>query len=131
MKTLSWLIAGLLLLGPALQTVTAQPQKDTQKTNIEKTKIQIAKLGIGEKARATVTTKAGTKTKGYIYSAGDDDFVMRDRKTNAATTIRYEDVAKVDGNRGHSVMRNVLIAVGIGAAVTLTAVYLAILRNER
>ncbi len=131
MKTLSWLIAGLLLLGPALQTVTAQPQKDTQKTNIEKTKIQIAKLGIGEKARATVTTKAGAKTKGYIYSAGDDDFVMRDRKTNASTTIRYEDVAKVDGNRGHSVMRNVLIAVGIGAAVTLTAVYLAILRNER
>jgi hypothetical protein len=56
---------------------------------------------------------------------------MRDRKTGASTTIRYADVAKIDGNRGHSVMRNVLIAVGIGSAVVLTAVYLAILRNER
>lgn len=131
MRTLSWLLSGLILLGPALQTISAHPQKDTQTSNIEKTKLQIAKLGVGEKARATITTKAGAKTKGYIYSAGDDDFVMRDRKTNAATTIRYADVSKVDGNRGHSVMRNVLIAVGIGAAVTLTAVYLAILRNER
>ena len=119
------------MLAPALQTASAHPQKDAQKSNIEKVKIQIAKLGVGEKARATITTKAGAKTKGYIYSAGDEDFVVRDRKTDAPTTIRYADVAKVDGNRGHSIMRNVVIAVGIGAAVAVSAVYLAILRNER
>ena len=124
-------MSGLLLLALALQTVSARPQNNTKTPNMEKIKVQVAKLGVGDKARATITTKNGAKVKGYIYSAGDDDFVMRDRKTAASTTIRYADVAKVDGNRGHSVMRNVLIAVGIGAAVVLTSVYLAILRNER
>jgi hypothetical protein len=131
MRTLSCLISGLLLLTPALQTVNARQQTDKQTSNIEQVKIKIAKLGVGDKARATITTKDGAKTKGYIYRAGDDNFEMRDRKTSASTTIRYADVAKIDGNRGHSVMRNVLIAVGIGSAVVLTAVYLAILRNER
>jgi hypothetical protein len=129
MRTLSWLIAGLLLLGPALQTVGARPQNDTQRSSIEKIKIQVAKLGVGDKARATVTTKDGAKTKGYVYSAGDDDFVMRDRKTAAPTTIRYADVSKVDGNRGHSVARIVLIAVGAGTAIVLASIYFAIRRN--
>jgi hypothetical protein len=119
------------LLAPALQTANARQQTDKQTSNIEQVKIKIAKLGVGDKARATITTNNGAKTKGYIYRAGDDNFEMRDRKTGASTTIRYADVAKIDGNRGHSVMRNVLIAVGIGSAVVLTAVYLAILRNER
>jgi hypothetical protein len=131
MRTLSCLISGLLLLAPALQTVNARQQTEKQTSNIEQVKIKIAKLGVGDKARATITTNNGAKTKGYIYRAGDDNFEMRDRKTGASTTIRYADVAKIDGNRGHSVMRNVLIAVGIGSAVVLTAVYLAILRNER
>ena len=130
MKTLSWLIAGLLLLGPALQTANAHPQKDTQTTNIEKIKIQVAKAGVGEKARATITTKDGAKVKGYVYSAGDEEFVMRDRKTNVSTTIRYADVTKVDRHHGHSIAIIVLAAVGIGAAVVLTSVYLAIRRNE-
>jgi preprotein translocase subunit SecF len=131
MRFLLWLMAGVVMLAPALQTANARPTNDAQGTNVEKVKIQVAKLGVGDKARATVTTKSGAKVKGYIYSAGDEEFVMRDRKTDAPTTVRYADVAKVDGNRGHSVMRNVLIAVGIGSAVVLTSVYLAIRRNER
>ncbi len=131
MKTLTWLMAGMLLLGPALPTVSASPQTNKQATPIEKIKIQVAKLGVGDKARATITTKDGAKIKGYVYRAGDDDFVMRDRKTDAPTTIRYENVAKVERNHGHSVAVIVLIAVGIGAAVVLTSVYLAIARNER
>ncbi len=39
--------------------------------------------------------KDGSKTKGYVYRAGEDDFIIRDRKTDAPTTIRYADVAKV------------------------------------
>ena len=131
MRTLSWLISGLLLLGTALQTVNARPQNDAQTSNIEKIKIQVAKLGVGDKARATITTKDGAKIKGYVYRAGDDDFVMRDRKTDAPTTIRYADVAKIERSHGHSLARTSLIAVGSGSAVVLTSVYLAILRNER
>jgi hypothetical protein len=131
MKTVSWLLSALLLLAPATQTFGAGQKTDKQTTPIEKIKIQVAKLGVGEKARATITTRDGAKTKGYVYRAGDDDFEMRDRKTNAATTIRYVDVAKVDGERGHSVARNVLIIAAIGTAIVLASVYFAIARNER
>ncbi len=131
MRTRSWLISGLLLLGPALQTVSAGPQNHKQASNVEKIKIQVAKLGVGEKARATITTKDGAKIKGYVYNAGDEDFVMRDRKTASPTTIRYADVQRVDGSRGHSVARNVLIIAGIGTAIVLASVYFAIARNER
>lgn len=130
MRTVSWLLTALLLLAPASKTFAGQ-KADKQTTPIEKIKIQVAKLGVGEKARATITTKDGAKTKGYVYRAGDDDFEMRDRKTNAPTTIRYVDVAKVDDGRGHSVARNVLIIAGIGTAIVLASVYFAIARNER
>ncbi|MDX6497909.1 MAG: hypothetical protein QOG23_1169 [Blastocatellia bacterium] len=131
MRTLSWLISGLLLFGPALQTVSAHQPDNKQTSNVEKVKIKIAKLGVGEKARATITTRDGSKIKGYVYSASDDDFIMRDRKTNSPTTIRYADVTNVDGSRGHLVARNVLIIAGIGTAIVLASVYFAIARNER
>jgi hypothetical protein len=130
MRTLSWLISGLLLLGPALQTANGRPQNDQQTSTVEQVKIQIAKLGIGDKARATITTKDGAKIKGYVYRAGEDDFVMRDRKTDAPTTIRYADVAKIERNKGHSMARNVLIGVGIGAGALLAAIFIVIARAD-
>lgn len=131
MRTVSWLLSALLLLAPATQTFAAGEKANKQTTPNEKVKIQVARLGVGEKARATITTKDGAKIKGYVYRAGDDDFEMRDRKTNASTTIRYVDVAKVDDSRGHSIARNVLIIAGIGTAIVLASVYFAIARNER
>ena len=131
MKKLSWLISGLLLLAPALQTVSARQQTDKQAPTVEQIRIQVTKLGVGEKARATITTKDGTKTKGYVDRTGDEDFVMRDRKTNAATTIRYVDVKKIDRSHGHSLARNILIGVAIGTAAVVIGVVAAIARNER
>lgn len=129
MKKLAYLISLLLVLAPATQTFGQKT--DNTLRNIEHAKKNVAKLGVGSKARATITLNDGAKVKGYVYSAGDEDFVIRDRKTDASTTIKYADVKGVDDNRGHSVARNVLIVVGIGAAVTIAAVFGAILRNER
>ena len=131
MKSISWLLAALLLLAPATQVFGAGQKTNPQPAAIEKIKIKVAKLGVGDKARATIKRNDGTRVKGYVYSTSDDDFVIRDKNTNTSTTIRYADVASVDDNRGHSIARNILISVGIGAAVVLGAVYLAIARNER
>jgi len=131
MKRLSWLLAGLLLLGPALQTVSARQQSDKQALSLEQIKIQVTRLGVGEKARATITTRDGAKIKGYVDRVGDEDFVMRDRKTTAPTTIRYADVQKIDRSHGHSLARNILIGVSIGAGVVVVAIIAAIARNER
>ena len=131
MKRLVYILSLLLICAPAMRAFAAGQKGDKAASRIEKVKRSVAKVGIGSKARATITLNDGSKVKGYVYSAGDEDFVIRDRKTDASTSIRYADVKKIDDNRGHSLARNILIAVGIGVAVTLTAVYLAILRNER
>ena len=119
----SFLVAGLLFLSAVSQPAVAQ--QDKQPLN-EQIKIKIAKLGIGEKAKATITMNDGTKTKGYVSRAGDDDFVMRDRKTDAATTIRYADVLKAESHRGHSTARNIAIGVGIGVGAFLAAIAIII-----
>lgn len=120
---LSFLVAGLLFLSAVSQAAAAQQDKQPL---TEQIKIKIAKLGIGEKAKAAITMKDGTKTKGYVSRAGDDDFVMRDRKTDAATTIRYADVLKAESNRGHSTARNIAIGVGIGVGAFLAAIAIII-----
>ena len=61
---------------------------------------------------------------------GDDDFVIRDRKTDAATTIRYTDVARIERNKGHSLARNMLIGVGIGAGAVVGAILIIIARAD-
>jgi hypothetical protein len=119
-RYLSYAVASSLLLSAVSLRVTAQ-QGDKQPVT-EQLKIKIARLGVGEKAKATITLKDGTKTKGYVSRAGDDDFVLRDRKTDAASTIRYADVLKVDSNKGHSTARNIAIGVGIGVGAFLAVI---------
>jgi hypothetical protein len=125
MKKIAGLISLLLILAP-IAHVAAQTQ-----TDLEKSRKNVAKLGVGSKAKATITLNSGTKVKGYVYSAGDEDFVIRDSKTDAATTIRYADVKNVDDNRGHRNAKLAALFVGIGAAITLAAVFGAIAANER
>jgi hypothetical protein len=114
---LAVILAHIFLAAPA----RAQGSNQT----VEKIKIKVAKLGVGEKAKATVHMKDGTKIKGYITQAGDADFVIRDRKTNEPHTVAYQDVAKVDNNKGHS-MRNLGIGIAIGAGATLAILAAAI-----
>lgn len=103
-------------------------QKKDDSDHIKKS---VARLGVGSKARATITLMNGTKVKGYVYSAADDDFVIRDARTDAPTTVRYTEVKSVDDNRGHRNAKLAVIFVGIGAAITLAAVFGAIAANER
>ena len=90
-------------------------------------KLKLDRAGLGEKARVTVWTKAGTKTKGYVSERREGEFVVRDRKTDAPTIIAYNDVTKLDINRGHSTARNVTlgVVVGVGTFLTILAVAIA------
>jgi len=126
MRTLlTCLLTSTLLLATFAVPATARTTQ-TQAPNVERIKIKVAKLGVGDKAKATAYLKDGTKKKGYIAQAGDDDFVIRDRKTDVATTIRYDDVTRVDSNRGHSTARNIAIGVGIGVGALLAIIGITI-----
>ena len=125
MKKISGLLTLLLLLSP-MAHVAAQTQ-----TNLDHIKKNVAKLGVGSKAKATITLNDGSKVKGYVYSAGDEDFVIHNSKTDAPTTVRYAEVKNINDERGHRNAKLAVLFVGIGAAVTLAAVFGAIAANER
>ena len=123
MLTKYWsLLLAVLFLTVAVTRVDARP---TQMT-VDQAKIAVAKVGLGEKARATITLKNGTKIKGYVSRADENDFVIRDRKTDTPTTINYVDVAKVQKDRGHSTARNLAIGIGIGAGAFLAIILITI-----
>ena len=109
-----------LVLSQMLGAVSAQAQSGST-LQVEVIKSKVARLGVGEKARATVRTKDGRKLKGYIAQTRETEFVLRDRKTDDPTIIADEDVSQIESNRGHSTARNIGIGVGIGAgAIILT-----------
>ena len=119
------LTLALLLVFAQTQTVAfaiaAAGQATKGAQTPEEVKVQVNRAGLGEKARVTVRLKDGTKQKGYVAEHRENDFVLRDRKTDAPTTIAYKDVQKLEINRGHSTARNTAIGVGIGVgAVVLT-----------
>ena len=121
---LSFLVAVLLLLVAVPQPTIAKTS--TQAPTVEAIKSKVARIGVGAKAKATIRMKNGTKVKGYIAQVQEDDFVIRDRKTDAPTTIRYVDVLKVEENRGHSTARNVAIGVAAGVGAVLAVIFITI-----
>ncbi len=130
MRKLVYLISILLLLVPSARIVAAGQNADSN-AKVAKIKRNVTKLGVGSKATATITLNDGSKVKGYVYSVADEDFVIRNRKTDAATTIRYADVKNVDDDRGRRNAKLAALFVGIGAAITVVAVFGAIAANER
>ena len=124
-KYLNCLLASALFVA-SISTPIAAQNSNSDGTTVDTVKAKVAKLGVGEKAKATVILKDRTKKKGYIGQAGSDDFVLRDRKTDSPTTIRYTDVAKVESNKGHSTARNLALGIGIGAGAFLAILLIAI-----
>lgn len=106
------LAISLLLVGvrPALAT----PQEKDEARRAAKAKADVAKRGVGEKAKIRVEMRDKTEVKGYISQTGDDNFVIADAKTGAKTTVAYRDVAHVKG-KGLSTGAKIGIGVGIAA----------------
>ncbi|HZG54394.1 MAG TPA: hypothetical protein VEZ40_20000 [Pyrinomonadaceae bacterium] len=129
-----YLVAALVVLllqsvGGAPAVAAAKKQTETDAQLLEGVKVKVARLGVGEKARVTVRFKDGTKLKGYISQAKDSEFTVRDRKTDAPSVVRYQDVARVESNRGHSTARNVALgtAIGVGSVLTVLGILISTL----
>ena len=90
----------------------------------EKIKMKVAKMGTGEKAKAKIKLRSGEKLKGYISSAGENDFTLTDKKTGQSKTIAYSDVDEI---KKPGLSQGMKIAIIVGIAVVATAAILAIL----
>ncbi len=94
----------------------AGPKEEKEARFAERVRESIAKLGTGPNARIEVTLQNNTKLKGYVSEASDNNFVVVDNKTGAATHVSYPQVKKV---RGNNLSTGVKIAIGIGLAIYL------------
>ncbi len=115
-KHLAIILIGLLVLFAPAQALARASVKDEAKA-IEKIKAKIAKLGVGEKARAQIKLRNGQKIKGFVSSTGDDNFTFTERDSGQIKTVAYADVIEVK-KPGLSKGAKIGIAVGIGAGVT-------------
>ena len=102
----------------------AKPARKDPVPQAEKIKMKVAKMGTGEKAKAKIKLRSGEKLKGYISSAGENDFVLTDKKSGQAKTIAYSDVDEV---KKPGLSQGTKIALIVVVAVVATAAILAIL----
>lgn len=114
-RSLSLLLMILLTFVAAARA--AGQASTTQASDTEKIKSKVARLGVGEKARAQVKLRTGEKIKGYVSRAGETDFVITDKKTAETKTFLYADVLDVKKPGGLSTAAKIGIGVGIGVAV--------------
>jgi hypothetical protein len=125
-RKISAVLLATLLLCLGIAPVRAHARQDAPDARqSEKVKASVAKRGTGEKARVMVELRDNRKVKGYISSAGADDFVVTDPKTGQETRLAYGQVSRV-GGRGMSKGAKIGLIVGIGAGVTALAFGLAV-----
>ncbi len=58
-------------------------------------RVEVLKLGVGEKARVEVKLRDNSNLKGYIGEAGEDSFTVMDSKNGSNQRVAYADVEKV------------------------------------
>ena len=118
---LSFALIGLLLNLVGVIPAYANAQEDARAHNARKVKEEIMKLGTGEAARVELTLRDGTKLKGYIREAGEENFVVIDAKTGAATAVTYPQVKQIKGNNLSSGVKiGIKLAAVVGIALGLT-----------
>lgn len=123
-----WLSLTLIyLLVFTAAPVLARSKHGPQADSVEQIRMKLERIGVGEKARATIRLKNGTKLKGYIYQMGASDFTLKDKKTLAPVQILYSDVERVESNKGHSKAKwiGIGVAIGVGAFLAIIGITLA------
>jgi hypothetical protein len=70
-----------------------QAEKDAER--LAKVKAKVHRAGTGDRARVSVKMKDGRQLKGYVSESGENDFVLRDTKTDAPTPVAFADVQEV------------------------------------
>ena len=85
-------------------------------------KEKVGKLGTGRDAVVKVKLYSDTEYRGYISSAGPDDFEVT-TVGGSTHSVSYDDVRSI-GGKNMTTGKKIAIGVGIGAGVALLIFYL-------
>jgi len=119
-KSIAILVA-LLLIQVSSNATFAATHSEEETARILKVKADVARRGIGEKAKVKIKLQNKTEVTGYVYETSDSNFIVADAKTDAKTTIAYSEVKQLKG-KGLSLVAKIGIAVAIAAGVIVTVV---------
>src|SRR5881394_3242009 len=93
-RTLAIMLSALVMFSAlGFHTSSARAAGDAQ--TVAQVRAQVARIGVGEKARVEVKLRDNTKVKGYVSALGADSFTIADVKTGTQQTVAYRDVAQV------------------------------------
>ena len=124
-KTVSLVLATIAITLCAGRVSAASQNGDS--AQVAKVKSDVAKRGVGEKAKIKVKLQDKTEVKGYVYQTGDDSFVVADAKSGAKTTVAYNNVQQV---KGKGLSTGWKIAIGVGIAVAVIGILIAAAANS-
>ena len=111
-KILTFTLAVLLMQTAFVHQTFAETKEEKF---VGRVRTEIAKLGTGTDAKIKVKLKNGTKLKGYVMEAGENQFVVMNSKTGQAVPVVYSQVGQAKGN---NLSRGTIITIGlIGVAV--------------
>jgi hypothetical protein len=123
-KITSLALTALLFNLSVVTTTLAGPRTETDAQVATKIKLEIRKLGVGERARVRLRLKDETKAEGYVGETGEETVTVVNSKTMAATTVAYPQVRTVSGH-GLSTRAKIVIGVGVALAVVAVAAVIA------
>ena len=120
-RALAVMISGILLsLAVGNQPARAQAPGATRAA--EETRVAVQRLGAGSKTRVEVRLQDGTKVRGSVSAAGEENFTITDSKTGASRTVAYADVARVKKSGGGLSTRTWVIIGAAAAAAVIVGV---------
>ncbi|HEU4387237.1 MAG TPA: hypothetical protein VFV34_05530 [Blastocatellia bacterium] len=129
-NTLTMILAALLIQAVVcVRPAAASSKAEKEIKRVEKVKSGILKLGVGRDARVAIKLRDDVKVAGYISEVASDSFVVKDLKTDAATTVNFGDVAQVKGHN-LSTGAKIAIGIGIGVGITILVFYLILLASN-
>jgi hypothetical protein len=115
--TLILLLLQMIYVGPAYAQSAAM-KDDASRAKVKRS---IEKLNANGKNIVRIKLHSGSKLKGYLSQANEDNFVITD-KHGQKNTVAYTDVREVKKGSGLSRTSKVLIVTGVAAAVLVTII---------
>ena len=108
-------LALVFLIGsPSMMPVRAQSSAEKQGEELSKIRSNVAKRGVGPKAKVKVVLLDGTKLQGYVSEAGAETFTVTETKTGGNVVVKYGQVKEV---KGKGLSRGAKIGLVVGIAV--------------
>lgn len=120
-RMLAIILTGVLLtmaVGPGPVNAQSAPEAVHDDSRAAQVRMDVLKMGVGEKARVQVKLRDFSKLKGYIGDSTEDSFTVVDSKNGYNQKVSYANVDKVKkAGNGFSTRSWIILGAVVAGAV--------------